>query len=133
MCSSKWKNILQSEEVSIFGFIYALNDQQLCRNITGFMLKRTFTFIAYEIWDTSGAPATKQMDYWVGFSSYICLRLSECLNPVFYNIGSSKMRKCTKNYLTSSRFLPCLPEPIKLTRKVASFSFASSHKKSMEA
>lgn len=31
--------------------------------------------------------------------SYVCLRISECLNPLFYNLASSQMRESTKKFL----------------------------------
>lgn len=37
--------------------------------------------------------------------SYVCLRVSECLNPLFYNLASSQMRESTK------KFLRILPDP----------------------
>ncbi|CAK8678066.1 growth hormone secretagogue receptor type 1-like [Clavelina lepadiformis] len=39
--------------------------------------------------------------WWFAMSARICLRLSECLNPVLYNIASSKMRKETRIFLGS--------------------------------
>ena len=39
----------------------------------------------------------------------MCLRLSECLNPVFYNVGSPKMRKHTKTFLRKLLKLPTPP------------------------
>ncbi|XP_078480992.1 growth hormone secretagogue receptor type 1-like [Ciona intestinalis] len=38
----------------------------------------------------------KVFDWWFGSVEYFCLRISECLNPVFYNLASSKMRKETR-------------------------------------
>ncbi|CAK8678067.1 unnamed protein product [Clavelina lepadiformis] len=37
--------------------------------------------------------------WWFAMSARICLRLSECMNPIFYNIASSKMRKETILFL----------------------------------
>ncbi|CAK8674398.1 unnamed protein product [Clavelina lepadiformis] len=36
-------------------------------------------------------------DWWFGSFEYFALRFSECLNPIFYNIASRKMRQETKN------------------------------------
>ena len=38
-------------------------------------------------------------DYWFGVLSYLCLRFSECLNPLIYNLGSNKMRRATRKLL----------------------------------
>ncbi|XP_078486566.1 5-hydroxytryptamine receptor 1B-like [Ciona intestinalis] len=35
---------------------------------------------------------TYYSDYWFGVFSYLCVRLSECMNPVMYNMGSSNIR-----------------------------------------
>ncbi|XP_039269772.1 growth hormone secretagogue receptor type 1-like [Styela clava] len=43
--------------------------------------------------------AMKQMDWNFGMIAYILLRLSECLNPIFYNIASAKMRRETVAFL----------------------------------
>lgn len=32
--------------------------------------------------------------------AYVCLRISECLNPLFYNLASSQMRESTKSFLS---------------------------------
>nr|XP_018668991.2 adenosine receptor A2b-like [Ciona intestinalis]XP_026691640.1 adenosine receptor A2b-like [Ciona intestinalis] len=37
----------------------------------------------------------KVFDWWFAMAQHTCLRVSECLNPVFYNLASSKMRKET--------------------------------------
>jgi len=53
----------------------------------------------YEIWSYGTYPNEQYyllVDYWFGFISYICLRFSECLNPIFYNFGSPKMRSHTE-------------------------------------
>lgn len=44
-------------------------------------------------------------NYWFSMIEYLCLRFSECLNPLFYNFGSPKMRRCTLRLLTST-FVP---------------------------
>ena len=40
-------------------------------------------------------------DYWFSIGEYICLRFSECLNPVFYNFGNPRMKRCTLKLLSS--------------------------------
>jgi len=55
-------------------------------------------FAAYEFWSVQPNGNRQQnriTDYWFGMIEYFFLRFSECLNPVFYNLGSAKMRKCT--------------------------------------
>ena len=39
------------------------------------------------------------VDYWFGMIAYFLLRTSECLNPLFYNIGSPKVYRYTKLFL----------------------------------
>nr|XP_039267226.1 growth hormone secretagogue receptor type 1-like [Styela clava] len=54
-------------------------------------------YVTYEIWSlTSSNPVA---DYWFGLTEYFCLRFSECMNPIFYNVSSSKMRRHTKRFL----------------------------------
>ncbi|CAG5113079.1 Oidioi.mRNA.OKI2018_I69.chr2.g7223.t2.cds [Oikopleura dioica] len=33
------------------------------------------------------------VDYWMNLLCYVCLRLSECMNPFLYNVASTKMRR----------------------------------------
>ncbi|XP_039256222.2 alpha-1A adrenergic receptor-like [Styela clava] len=59
---------------------------------------------AYLLYATAAPQSTlqEQIFHWnFGTISYILLRLSECLNPIFYNVASSKMRKETKSFLRS--------------------------------
>ena len=37
-----------------------------------------------------------EADYWFGVASYLSLRLSECMNPLMYNLGSSSLRRHSK-------------------------------------
>ena len=46
--------------------------------------------------DFSNSEDAGAVDYWFGVVSYLLLRLSECMNPVMYNLGSSNIRKETK-------------------------------------
>ncbi|XP_077975699.1 growth hormone secretagogue receptor type 1-like [Styela clava] len=57
---------------------------------------------AYYLYATAAPQSTlqEQIFHWnFGSVSYILLRLSECLNPIFYNAASSKMRKETITFL----------------------------------
>jgi len=57
---------------------------------------------AYEFWSIQDFPNEQYyyaIDYWFGMIEYLFLRFSECLNPLFYNLGSAKMRKYTKHFL----------------------------------
>lgn len=61
------------------------------------------------MWSSTDLPSTeyfRKLDYWFGMTEYMFLRLSECLNPIFYNFGSPKMRKCTFKLLYEK--FPCL-------------------------
>ena len=56
----------------------------------------------YLVWTTATSSADTtdgHVDYWFGVISYLCLRLSECMNPVMYNLGSSNIRSATKKLL----------------------------------
>jgi len=60
---------------------------------------------AYDAWSTNSFPNTvyyKKLDYWFGVSGYICLRFSETMNPIFYNIGSPKIRAATRKLLNGT-------------------------------
>ncbi|XP_026696691.2 growth hormone secretagogue receptor type 1-like [Ciona intestinalis] len=57
---------------------------------------------AYHIYAMNTKVTTHEDEvfhWWFGVVEYFCLRLSECLNPVFYNLASSKMRNETKKVL----------------------------------
>ena len=61
----------------------------------------------YLVWTTANSGASNgEVDYWFGVVSYLCLRLSECMNPIMYNLGSSNIRNATKKLLrqTGMRF-----------------------------
>lgn len=59
---------------------------------------------AYPIWATA-IPHKKctgsifVIDYWIGVVAYIILRISECLNPMMYNLGCREMRRATTRFL----------------------------------
>ncbi|XP_077975410.1 growth hormone secretagogue receptor type 1-like isoform X2 [Styela clava] len=65
----------------------------------------------YSLYATAAPQSTlqEQIFHWhFGSVSYILLRLSECLNPIFYNVASSKMRKETILFL-KTLMICCLP------------------------
>ena len=57
----------------------------------------------YLMWTSSTSDKDLHFDYWFGICSYLCLRLSECLNPVMYNLGSGKLRRETWKVLKGLR------------------------------
>ena len=57
-------------------------------------------FSIYIIWTTAfESKPHPTIEYWFGAVSYLCLRMSECLNPVIYNLGSRNIRRETKRLL----------------------------------
>lgn len=48
------------------------------------------------------ATCNVEMDYWFGVVSYITLRISECLNPVMYNIGCRNMREASYDFIRNT-------------------------------
>lgn len=61
---------------------------------------------AYSEWSTNNFPLKAELvgiSFWFSIAAYICLRLSEFLNPIFYNVGSAKMRRCTVELLKQLR------------------------------
>jgi len=61
----------------------------------------------YEKWSaevTANTPYYKKLDYWFGMTSYMSLRLSETLNPLFYNLGSRRLRYYSKKWLNKNIF-----------------------------
>lgn len=62
----------------------------------------------YMIWttynnvnDVSMTEKDLKIDYWCGVLSYLCLRVSECMNPVMYFLASSTMRAEAKNMVSN--------------------------------
>ena len=56
----------------------------------------------YQVWtieSRSNIGGESNTDYWFGVVSYLCLRFSECVNPIIYNLGSSKIHEATKKLL----------------------------------
>lgn len=56
----------------------------------------------YEMWSMQDLPNNdyyKYLDYWFGVGAYIALRFSETMNPIFYNLGSPKIRAHTMQFL----------------------------------
>ncbi|CAK8671544.1 unnamed protein product [Clavelina lepadiformis] len=85
-------------------------------------------YTIYEFWSIQPHPKTqyyREVDYWFGMIEYFCLRFTECMNPVFYNIGSPKVRKYTKLFLRTHmkilRDVKCL-QPGKTTSRPATSS-----------
>ena len=61
-------------------------------------------FLAYDVWslqDFENNEYNKILDYWFGVGAYIALRFSETMNPIFYNLGSPKIRAHTKEFFRS--------------------------------
>lgn len=54
---------------------------------------------AYLMWTSVTENKSIEEDYWFGVGSYLCLRFSECLNPLMYNLGSNKLRKATAKFI----------------------------------
>ncbi|XP_039249352.2 growth hormone secretagogue receptor type 1-like isoform X1 [Styela clava] len=54
---------------------------------------------SYMMWTIRVSNKDKSLDYWMGVAAYFCLRFSECMNPVAYNVSSNKMRKASKEVL----------------------------------
>ena len=72
---------------------------QLSLIVVVFMLGYLPTTI-YIIWTTTNtSKRDPSFDFWFGAVSYLCLRISECLNPVIYNLGSRNIRRETKRLL----------------------------------
>ena len=73
---------------------------QLSLIVVAFILGYMPTAV-YQVWTIESRSNTglELIDYWFGITSYLCLRFSECLNPIIYNLGSSKMRMATKKLL----------------------------------
>jgi len=51
-------------------------------------------------------PAKQRTDYWISMAVYICLRLSECMNPFLYNMASTKMRRASMRAI--GKILSCI-------------------------
>nr|XP_039272998.1 growth hormone secretagogue receptor type 1-like [Styela clava] len=50
----------------------------------------------YVMWTTRTKHGDYRLDYWIHVGAYFCLRMSECFNPIIYNIASASMRKASK-------------------------------------
>ena len=55
----------------------------------------------YLLWTSNVATGSRDpfTDYWFGVVSYLCLRVSECMNPVIYNLASSNIGGATRKML----------------------------------
>ncbi|CBY12798.1 unnamed protein product [Oikopleura dioica] len=49
--------------------------------------------ILYFLTTEHGKKDGYRVDYWMNLLCYVCLRLSECMNPFLYNVASTKMRR----------------------------------------
>ncbi|CAG5113078.1 Oidioi.mRNA.OKI2018_I69.chr2.g7223.t1.cds [Oikopleura dioica] len=49
--------------------------------------------ILYFLTTEHGKKDGYHVDYWMNLLCYVCLRLSECMNPFLYNVASTKMRR----------------------------------------
>jgi len=75
--------------------------------ITSTFLLGYIPFIAYEYWGVQTYPETyyyHTLDYWFGFSAYMMLRLSECINPFVYILGSKQIYKRTNDFVKRTLF-----------------------------
>jgi len=68
-----------------------------------------FLYLAYQFWTNQDIGIQNERhyrvaDYWFGMIEYLFLRFSECLNPLFYNFGSNKMRKHSIMFLKQKVF-----------------------------
>ncbi|XP_078486565.1 alpha-1B adrenergic receptor-like [Ciona intestinalis] len=70
---------------------------QLTLIVVSFMIGY-IPFTVYCVWASTTPEEAKgqSTDYWFGAVSYLCLRFSECLNPIVYLLGSSALRDATK-------------------------------------
>lgn len=59
----------------------------------------------YMMWTIRVSNKNKLVDYWLAVSAYFALRLSECMNPIAYNVSSEKMRLSSMQVLRS--MCPC--------------------------
>ncbi|CAK8672997.1 unnamed protein product [Clavelina lepadiformis] len=64
--------------------------------LVGYVPFTAFEFYSYGHYNHG--PVAIRSDWQFGTAQYICLRFSECLNPIFYNLGSAKMREATKSF-----------------------------------
>ncbi|XP_078491732.1 type-1 angiotensin II receptor B-like [Ciona intestinalis] len=96
----KSKALMASTDVS-----RARKEKQAVLQLTLIVVSFLFGYIpftAYEFWSAQTHPNTEYyrvVDYWFGMIEYMFLRFSECMNPVFYNLGSEKVRRYTKTFL----------------------------------
>ncbi|XP_078481675.1 growth hormone secretagogue receptor type 1-like [Ciona intestinalis] len=82
---------------------------------------------AYHIYATTTKAVTREDEifhWWFGMLEYLCLRFSECLNPVFYNLASSKMRNKTKKQL--AKMFGCLSVTVNCNHNKSVSSAAST-------
>ena len=73
---------------------------QLCLVNISFMVGY-IPITVYLMWtsNVSSDSRYRTTDYWFGVVAYMCLRFSECMNPIIYNYSSGNIRDATKRYL----------------------------------
>ena len=86
--------------------------------------------LAYDVWslqDFENNEYNKLLDYWFGVGAYIALRFSETMNPIFYNLGSPKIRAHTIEFLRSKLKMKFVKaESITASNRMTSFSHSSN-------
>ena len=55
------------------------------------------SFVVYLLWTiianmSESKASDKMLDYWFGIISYLCVRSSECVDPLIYSLSSSQLR-----------------------------------------
>ncbi|XP_039270232.1 growth hormone secretagogue receptor type 1-like isoform X2 [Styela clava] len=83
--------------------------------------------IVYHFYTTNTVHTTQYMrnvDWVFGMVEYTCLRFSECMNPVIYNLSSSKIRKQTLLMISNCRNfkVPMAIRPRKRSRGTGSLT-----------
>jgi len=73
---------------------------QLCLVNFSFMIGY-IPITVYLMWTSNitSDSRNRYIDYWFGVVAYLCLRFSECMNPVIYNFSSGNIRDATKVFL----------------------------------
>lgn len=69
--------------------------KQLILIVVAFMIGYLPAGIYYE-WTLLTKGNNSNFDFWFGIVSYLCIRLSECISPLIYILGSDQIRIKTK-------------------------------------
>ncbi|CAK8671111.1 unnamed protein product [Clavelina lepadiformis] len=75
---------------------------------------------SYMLWTTRSTKKQSfgcGFDYWFNVGAYFALRFSECLNPVMYNLASTKMRESSKNVVTTLLTCGKVKKKLRITSK----------------